>query len=91
MSGQDVSRLVRDSISATSTLAPDAITPESHLMRDLGFESIDILNLFVEVEQRLGGRIDMLRILREREDRQSYQSDLRIRDIEEYINKNLSP
>jgi acyl carrier protein len=45
---------VRDILVALLDAAPDQISPESYLVRDLGVESIDFLELAVLLNQRFG-------------------------------------
>jgi acyl carrier protein len=59
---------------------PKPLDPSLYLMKDLGLESIDLLNLLVEIERALKARIDLIALMRQREG-QAYQRDIRVEDL----------
>jgi acyl carrier protein len=53
----ELQRLVREVIADVLMVAPEAVTPDSRLVADLGAESIDFLDLVFRIEEALGVKI----------------------------------
>ena len=58
MSSRDVFREIRESLAEILDIDPLEISPESYLVRDLGAESIDLLELSVAMDSRFKVEID---------------------------------
>ncbi len=75
-----VSGKVKNVLTETMGLAETAVTPEAHLARDLGVDSLDFAELVMEFEQEFDIRIP-------HEDAEKIQY---VRDIEDYISSKLN-
>jgi len=55
--GRELRTFVREVIADVLMVAPEAVTPDSRLVADLGAESIDFLDLIFRIEEALGVKI----------------------------------
>lgn len=61
VNGRSVDQLVRQIVSEVLVISADEVTPGAALIRDLGAESIDFLDLVFRLEDALGTRIPYTR------------------------------
>jgi acyl carrier protein len=64
MNESQIEQSVRSAIATALSLDSKLINQDSMLIRDLGAESIDFLDITYEIEQRLGRELNFLEILR---------------------------
>ncbi len=66
---------------------PRDAPPESSLTRDLGLESIDIVDLFFEIEQATGTTIEINQLLSQAQARSSGRrfEDISIQDVVDFL------
>lgn len=64
MTSPSYETIVKSAVSATLSIPENTISRTSFLVRDLGAQSIDFLDLTFEIEQRLGQEVNFLEILR---------------------------
>jgi acyl carrier protein len=80
--------LVIDSVSTALHCPKDNLGPGVRLVKDLGAESIDMLDISFELEQRLGREINFLEIIRYAQKRNSSGArDIRLADISGYLHE----
>jgi acyl carrier protein len=61
VNGRRLQELVRDIVAEVLVISPEAVTPEAALVRDLGAESIDFMDLVFRLEEALETRIPYTR------------------------------
>jgi acyl carrier protein len=61
VNAQSLEALVRQIVAEVLVVAPEAVRPGTALMRDLGAESIDFMDLVFRLEEALGKRIPYTR------------------------------
>jgi len=61
VNGRSLEELVRDIVADVLVISADEVMPGTALMRDLGAESIDFLDLVFRLEDALGTRIPYTR------------------------------
>ncbi len=54
MTRQDIIKLVNDVFTEQFELEPEKLTPEKNLFEDLGLDSLDIVDLLVELHKTFG-------------------------------------
>ena len=54
---QEIFEQVRDIVAELLDIDPEMITPESKFQADLGADSLDLVELIMEFEERFGGEI----------------------------------
>ncbi|MBX3169466.1 MAG: hypothetical protein KF760_18845 [Candidatus Eremiobacteraeota bacterium] len=66
---------------------PRSASPESSLTRDLGLESIDIVDLFFEIEQATGTTIEINQLLSQAQAKSSGRrfEDISIQDVVDFL------
>lgn len=64
---------------------PLAISPEMFLMNDMGLDSVELLNLLVEIERLSHTRIDLIELIRSRDVQQAYNRDIKIADLMQFL------
>ena len=57
VNGRSLEQLVREIVAEVLVISADEVTPGAALIRDLGAESIDFLDLVFRLEDALGARI----------------------------------
>ncbi|MBL7686915.1 MAG: acyl carrier protein [Bdellovibrionaceae bacterium] len=87
----DLLRILAESLTVIVDRPVASLTIDMSLADDFGLESIEILDFFVEVEQRLGRPIDLIELLRSRTSTSNYSKDICIRDIVEFIESKEKP
>ncbi len=55
---KNIELVVRDTISKMSGIKPDEINPDAHFVKDLGIDSINVVELTVALEKSFGVGID---------------------------------
>lgn len=81
----DLLRILAESLAVILDRPVTSLSLEMSLSDDFGLESIEILDFFVEAEQRIGRSIDLIELLRSRTSTTNYSKNIRIRDIVEFI------
>ncbi|HEY8256163.1 MAG TPA: acyl carrier protein [Gemmatimonadales bacterium] len=61
VNGRRLQELVRDIVAEVLVISPEAVTPDAALVRDLGAESIDFMDLVFRLEEALETRIPYTR------------------------------
>jgi acyl carrier protein len=61
VNGGDLDRVIRDVVAEVLVIPADQVAPGTALIRDLGAESIDFLDLVFRLEEALGTRIPYTR------------------------------
>jgi acyl carrier protein len=61
VNGRSLEELVREIVAEVLVISADEVTPGAALIRDLGAESIDFLDLIFRLEDALGTRIPYTR------------------------------
>jgi acyl carrier protein len=61
VNGRSLEQLVREIVAEVLVISADEVTPGTALIRDLGAESIDFLDLVFRLEDTLGTRIPYTR------------------------------
>jgi acyl carrier protein len=61
VNGRSLDELVREIVAEVLVVSADEVTPGAALIRDLGAESIDFLDLVFRLEEALGTRIPYTR------------------------------
>ncbi len=61
VNGRSLDELVREIVAEVLVISPDAVTPSTALIRDLGAESLDFLDLVFRLEDALGAPIPYTR------------------------------
>jgi acyl carrier protein len=80
---------VVNAIVSSSSVDRGKIEPESWLVRDLGLESIDLLELNFELEQKTGVQVNFAEIIFEVQKKtNSLSRDLRVNDLVNHLVKN---
>lgn len=87
----DLLRILAESLAVILDRPVASPSLEMSLADDFGLESIEILDFFVEVEQRLGRPIDLIELLRSRASTTNYSKNISIRDIVEFIESKETP
>lgn len=87
----DLLRILAESLTVIVDRPVTSLTIDMSLADNFGLESIEILDFFVEVEQRLGRPIDLIELLRSRTSTSNYSKDICIRDIVEFIESKEKP
>ncbi len=75
----EIKEKIRNILTETMGVADTAVTPDAHLSKDLGVDSLDFAELIMEFEQEFD-----IRIPHEEAELLAY-----VRDVEEYIAKKL--
>lgn len=63
------------------TLTPLKCSEDQWLMRDLGLQSLEIMQLFVDLERKVGNKIDLISLLRERNETETFSRDFKISNL----------
>jgi len=58
MERQELEQIVRDTVVEYAGIGPTEIRAESKFVDDLGFDSLDAIELVIELEEKLGCEID---------------------------------
>lgn len=87
----DLLRILAESLTVIVDRPVASLTIDMSLADDFGLESIEILDFFVEAEQRLGRPIDLIELLRSRTSASNYSKNICIRDIVEFIESKETP
>jgi acyl carrier protein len=61
VNGRDLDQVIRGVVAEVLVISADQVTPGIALIRDLGAESIDFLDLVFQLEEALGTRIPYTR------------------------------
>jgi acyl carrier protein len=61
VNGRDPDQVIREIVAEVLVISADQVTPGTALVRDLGAESIDFLDLVFRLEEALGTRIPYTR------------------------------
>lgn len=86
----DPLQTVYQALSIVKGVTPDA-APDSSLTRDLGLESIDIVDLFFEIEQSTGVVIELNQILSQSSSRSGRRfEDISIQDLVDFLSQHGS-
>ncbi len=80
-------KIIKESLAIILDRPVAPLSLDASLSKDLGLESIEILDLFVEIEQRLGRPIDLIELIRNRSSSTNYSKNISIRDIVEFIER----
>ena len=62
--GKNIEKVIREAISKLSGIKPNEINPDAHFVRDLGIDSINVVELTVSLEKNFGMTINDLVINR---------------------------
>jgi acyl carrier protein len=84
---RDVTGILKDMTSDWEGAFDEEIRPETRLIADLGFESIDVVEFVVAIEERFGRRdlpVGQLLMVDGR-----YVEDLRVADIVRFLGQHL--
>jgi acyl carrier protein len=63
------------------TLAPLKCSEDQFLMRDLGLQSLEIMQLFVDLERKVGNQIDLISLLRDRSEAETFSRDFKVLNL----------
>ena len=60
VTAENIEEVIRDTISKLSGIKPKEIDPNAHFVKDLGIDSINVVELTVALEKNFGMTIDDL-------------------------------
>ncbi len=84
----DMTKILENLTSDWDTAHEGSITPETRLIADLGFESIDVVQLVVAIEEHYQRRdLPFMELLMENG---RYVDDLKVADAVHFLNKHLN-
>lgn len=89
MERNDILNAISEALTVTLDSPVPALKDEMSLTDDFGLESIEVLDFFVEVEQRIGQSVDLIELLRTRDSTSNFDKKIRIADIVHYIEKRV--
>ena len=83
---QEIVGYVQSSVATVLNVNKDKITPASTIIKDLGAESIDLLDISCELEKHIGVELDFREVMKHVEkNKRSEVSDLTIQDVVDFV------
>ena len=88
---QEILKNVTDAVQIVLNTEPGEIQPASALVKDLGAESIDFLDISCELEKAVGRELDFKEIIRATRQKAGDQgNDITVQEIVDYLKENMA-